>query len=78
MATKILPATEAEGEGAAAQAELFAPRQVTERFQLDRYQITGNHFQGMLNTWRNFADKKTPTTSIFIPKWTKRKPWMLS
>ena len=41
------------------------PRVVTERFQLDRYQVTGNHFQGALNTWSNFADQKNPVNRDF-------------
>lgn len=41
------------------------PREVTKRFQLDRYQITGNHFQGALNTWHNFADKNNPENCDF-------------
>ena len=40
-------------------------RAVTERFQLDRYQVTGNHFQGALNTWRNFANQNNPENRDF-------------
>lgn len=46
-------------------AETLEPRGVSERFQLDRYQVTGNHFQGALNTCRNFAKQKNPENRDF-------------
>lgn len=42
------------------------PRENAERFLLDRYQVTGNHFQGALNTWRNFANKNAPENQDFV------------
>lgn len=46
-------------------AQTLEPRGVTERYQRDCYQVTGNHFQGALNTWRNFARKSNPENRDF-------------
>ena len=38
----------------------YTPRDFEDRpkrFETDQYQLTGNNFGYVLNTWRNFADK---------------------
>ena len=40
--------------------QLRGPEDAPERLEKDEYQLTGNHFGGVLNMWRNFADKRNP------------------
>lgn len=34
-------------------------------FELNHYEVTGNHFQGALNMWRSFAQKNHPENRDF-------------